>query len=149
MDDGTQLGIIETHVALAKAIELGLDLVEISPTAQPPVCRITDYGKLKYEQAKQASKQKKNSFQAETKQIRFRPKTDDHDLAFKIKNSRQFIEEGHKVQFEVRFKGRENAHPDIGKVVLERVSKELMDIAKLERMPKYEGKSMIMVMAPK
>jgi translation initiation factor IF-3 len=149
MDDGTQLGIIPTHEALAKAQDLGLDLVEISPTAQPPVCKIVDFGKFKYEAAKKAAESKRNSFQPEVKQIRFRPKTDEHDLAFKIKNSREFIEEGHKVQFEVRFKGRENAHPDVGKLVLDRVAKELMDIAKLERMPKYEAKSMVMIMAPK
>lgn len=149
MDDGTQLGVIPTHEALAKAQDLGLDLVEISPTAQPPVCKIIDYGKWKFDQAKKASEQKRNSFQSELKQIRFRPKTDEHDLAFKIKNSRGFIEEGHKVQFEVRFKGRENAHPDVGKLVLDRVAKELMDIAKLERMPRYENKTMTMVMAPK
>jgi translation initiation factor IF-3 len=149
MDDGTQLGIMPTHEALAKAQDLGLDLVEISPTAQPPVCKIIDFGKFKYETAKKAAESKRNSFQAEVKQIRFRPKTDEHDLAFKIKNSREFIEEGHKVQFEVRFKGRENAHPDVGKLVLDRVAKELMDIAKLERMPKYEAKAMVMIMAPK
>lgn len=149
MDDGTQLGVMPTHEALAKAQELGLDLVEISPTAQPPVCKIIDFGKFKYETAKKAAESKRNSFQAEVKQIRFRPKTDEHDIAFKIKNSREFIEEGHKVQFEVRFKGRENAHPDVGKLVLDRVAKELMDIAKLERMPKYEAKAMVMIMAPK
>lgn len=149
MDDGTQLGVIPTHEALAQALELGLDLVEISPNAQPPVCKIIDFGKFKYEQAKKASESKRNAFQPEVKEIRFRPKTDEHDLAFKIKNARGFIEEGHKVQFEVRFKGRENAHPDIGKLVLDRVAKELMDIAKLERMPKYESKTMTMIMSPK
>lgn len=149
LEDGSTLGVIETHEALAKAEEMGLDLVEISPTARPPVCKITDYGKWKYDQDKKAREAKRNSFQSEIKQIRFRPKTDEHDLAFKIKNSREFIEEGHKVQFEVRFKGRENAHPDVGKIVLDRVAKELMDIAKLERMPRYENKSMTMLMAPK
>lgn len=149
MDDGTQLGVIPTSEAIAKAQDLGLDLVEISPTAQPPVCKIIDFGKFKYEATKKANEQKKNSFQSELKQIRFRPKTDEHDFAFKIKNSREFIEEGHKVQFEVRFKGRENAHPDIGKLVLDRVARELMDVAKLISMPRYEGKAMTMTMAPK
>lgn len=149
MDDGTQLGVIPTHEALAQALELGLDLVEISPNAQPPVCKIIDFGKFKYEQAKKMAESKRNAFQPEVKEIRFRPKTDEHDLAFKIKNARGFIEEGHKVQFEVRFKGRENAHPDIGKLVLDRVAKELIDIAKLERMPRYENKSMSMLMTPK
>jgi translation initiation factor IF-3 len=149
MEDGTQLGVIPTNEALAKAEELGLDLVEISPTAQPPVCKIIDFGKYKYDLAKKASEAKRNSFQSELKQIRFRPKTEEHDMAFKIKNSREFIEEGHKVQFEVRFRGRENAHPDVGKLVLDRVAKELMDIAKLVSIPRYEGKSMTMIMAPK
>lgn len=149
LDDGTQLGIIPTHEALAQASEAGLDLVEISPTAQPPVCRITDFGKFKFESAKRERDKKKNSFQAETKQIRFRPKTDEHDLAFKIKNSREFIEEGHRVQFEVRFKGRENAHPDVGKLVLERVVAAMSDIAKIDRTPQYENKSMSMLMSPK
>jgi len=149
LDDGTQLGVIPTSEALAKAEELGLDLVEISPTAQPPVCKIIDYGKYKYDLAKKASEAKRNAFQSELKQIRFRPKTDEHDMAFKLKNSREFIEEGHKVQFEVRFRGRENAHPEVGKAVLDRVAKELMDIAKLISMPRYEGKAMTMTMAPK
>jgi len=149
LEDGSTLGVIETSEAIAKAEEMGLDLVEISPTARPPVCKITDYGKWKYDQAKKESEAKRNSFQSEIKQIRFRPKTEEHDFAFKVKNSRGFLEEGHKVQFEVRFRGRENAHPDVGKLVLDRVAKELMDVAKLERMPKYEGKSMTMLMAPK
>lgn len=149
MEDGSNLGVIETSEALRKAEELGLDLVEISPTARPPVCKITDYGKWKFDQSKKERESRRNAFHAEVKQIRFRPKTDEHDLAFKIKNSREFIEEGHKVQFEVRFRGRENAHPDVGKLVLERVAKELMDIAKLERMPRYENKTMSMLMAPK
>lgn len=149
MEDGTQLGVIPTSEALAKAEELGLDLVEISPTAQPPVCKIIDYGKFKFDTAKKAREQKRNSFQSELKQIRFRPKTEEHDFAFKVRNSREFIEEGHKVQFEVRFRGRENAHPDVGKLVLDRVAKELMDIAKLVSIPRYEGKSMTMIMAPK
>lgn len=149
LEDGSTLGVIETYEALAKAEEMGLDLVEISPTARPPVCKITDYGKWKYDQDKKAREAKRNAFNAEIKQIRFRPKTEEHDFAFKVKNSREFLTEGHKVQFEVRFRGRENAHPDVGKIVLDRVAKELMDVAKLERMPRYENKSMTMLMAPK
>lgn len=149
MDDGTQLGVIPTSEALAKAEELGVDLVEISPTAQPPVCRLVDYGKWKFEQAKKASEQKRNSSKSELKQIRFRPKTEEHDMAFKIRNSREFIGEGHTVQFEVRFKGRENAHPEMGRLVLDRVAQEMNDIAKLISEPRYEGKSMTMTMGPK
>lgn len=149
LEDGSQLGVIPTEEAIAKANEMGLDLVEISPNARPPVCKIVDYGKYKYDLSKKERESRKNSFQMETKQIKFRPKTEDHDMAFKIKNSREFIEEGHRVQFEVKFRGRENAHPDIGKTILDRVAKELMDIAKLESMPRYENKSMFMTMSPK
>ena len=132
---------------MAKAEELGLDLVEISPTAQPPVCRICDYGKWKYAEEKQAKSQKKNN--PELKQIRLHPRTEEHDLVFKIRNSREFIVEGHKVQFEVRFKGRENAHPETATPVLDRIVTELSDIAKVIITPKYENKSTILVMAPK
>lgn len=149
LEDGVQLGVIPTHEALAIAEEKGLDLVEISPTAQPPVCKIVDYGKYKYEQAKKASEQKRNSFQSELKQIRFRPKTEEHDMAFKLKNSREFLTEGHKVQFEIRFRGRENAHPEIGKAVLDRVAASLADIGKLIATPRLDGKAMTMTMAPK
>lgn len=138
-----------TSDALKMAMEAGLDLVEVSPTAQPPVCKIVDYGKWKFDQAKKARDQKKNSFQSELKQIRFRPKTDEHDMAFKIKNSREFLEEGHKVQFEVRFKGRENAHPEVGIDVLGRVATALADVGKIERSAKVEGKAAIMLMIPK
>jgi translation initiation factor IF-3 len=149
LDDGTQLGVIPTEEALAKAEELGLDLVEVSPTARPPVCKIMDYGKFKYDQAKKQREAKKNQTRIEIKEIKLRPKTDDHDIAFKVKNARRFLEEGNKCQFSVRFRGRENAHPETGKAVLDRVMKELADIAKVERMPTYEDRVMTMMVAPK
>lgn len=148
LEDGTQQ-VMSTSDALILAQESGLDLVEISPTANPPVCKIVEYGKWKYDQAKKANEAKKNSFQAELKQIRFRPKTDEHDRAFKIKNTREFLEEGHKVHLEVRYKGRENAHPEVGIALLDGIALALADIAKVERAPKYEGRSTVMIVVPK
>lgn len=140
---------METSAALAKAEEMGLDLVEISPNVRPPVCRIIDHGKLKYETAKKKREAKKKQSKVELKEIKLRPKTDEHDIAFKVKNARRFLEEGNKVQFQVRFRGRENAHPETGEAVLNRVMKELVDVAKLERMPRYENRTMIMIVGPK
>lgn len=147
--DGEQLGVMPTKKALSLAQDKGLDLVEVSPNVRPPVCKIIDYGKWKYDEKKKKNEAKKKSTRAETKQIKFRPKTDSHDLAFKTKNARKFLEEGHKVQFEVRFKGRENAHPDTGKALLDRVLGELLDVAKLERAAVYQNRSMIMIVGPK
>ena len=113
-NDGTQLGVMPTKKALAIAERQGLDLVEVAPNSRPPVCKIIDYGKWKYEEKKKKNEAKKKAAKTETKQIKFRPKTDSHDLDFKTKNARKFLEEGYKVQFEVRFRGRENAHPDTG-----------------------------------
>lgn len=128
---------------------MGLDLVEVNPNSRPPVCKIIDHGKYKYEQSKKQSETRKNQAKTQLKQIKFRPKTDIHDLEFKIRNARKFLEAGNKVQFEVRFKGRENAHPDEGRNLLEQVFRELADIIKIERAPLYENKSMIAVVAPK
>ena len=149
MEDGSQLGVISTDEALAKARELGLDLVEISPTARPPVCKIIDAGKWKYDQSKKAAEAKRNASKVEVKQIKLRPKTDDHDIAFKAKHARRFLDEGNKVLFQVRFRGRENAHPETGRFALERIMQELTDVAKLERAPKYENRVMTMTIGPK
>jgi len=149
LEDGTQLGIMETDEAKAKAQELGMDLVEVSPNVRPPVCRIIDYGKWKYEQSKKQSEAKKKQSKVELKQIKMRPKTDEHDIGFKAKNARRFLEEGNKVQFEVRFRGRENAHPETGRKVLEKIMRELVDVAKVERAPRYENRVMTMMIAPK
>lgn len=149
LEDGTQLGVIPTDEARAKAKELGLDLLEVSPNARPPVCKIIDAGKWKYEQSKKKREAKKNQTKTEIKQIKLRPKTDAHDLAFKTKHARRFLEEGNKVQFVVRFRGRENAHPETGRAALEKIMAELVEVAKLERMPKYENRTMTMTVAPK
>ena len=147
--DGDQIGVMETDEARAKAVELGLDLVEINPRVRPPVCRIIDYGKHKYEMKKQANAAKKKQSKTELKQIKLRPKTDTHDLAVKAKHARRFLEDGNKVQLEVRFRGRENAHPETGKMVLDRIMAELVDVAKLERAAKYENRTMTMMIGPK
>lgn len=149
MEDGTQLGVLPTEEALAKAQELGLDLLEISPNTRPPVCKIIDAGKWKYEQAKKKRDAKRNATTCEMKQIKLRPKTDEHDLEFKTKHARRFLEEGNKVQFVVRFRGRENAHPETGRAALEKVMASLTEVARLERMPKYENRMMTMIVAPK
>ena len=148
-DDGSQLGVMATREALRLAEEKGLDLVEVSPNSRPPVCKIIDYGKWKYEEKKRKNEAKKRTSKVETKQIKLRPKTDVHDLGFKTKNARKFLGEGHKVLFEVRFRGRENAHPDTGKDLLDRVLETLSDVGKLEQAPLYQHRSMTMIMGPK
>ena len=149
MADGTQLGIMPTDEARAKAEELGLDLVEINPRERPPICKIVDYGKFKYDEKKRKNEAKKKQTKVELKFVKFRPKTDVHDLAFKTKNARKFLEEGNRVQLEVRFRGRENAHPQTGRAVLDKVLAELTDIAKLERAARYENRIMTMLIGPK
>ena len=147
--DGTQLGVMPTDKARERAREEGLDLVEVSPNARPPVCKIIDYGKYKYDEKKKKAEAKRNQTKVELKQIKLRPKTDSHDLDFKAKAARKFLEAGNKVQFEVRFRGRENAHPETGRKVLDKIMAELVDIAKLERAAKYENRVMTMMVGPK
>lgn len=149
LEDGTQLGVIPTDEARAKAREMGLDLLEVSPHARPPVCKIIDAGKWKYNQSKKQREAKKNATKIELKQIKLRPKTDDHDIDFKCRHARRFLEEGNKVQFIVRFRGRENAHPETGKAALDKMMLELQDIAKQETAPRYENRTMTMIVAPK
>ncbi len=144
-----QLGILPTHEALRLAEERGLDLVEISPRAFPPVCRIMDYGKYKYEEAKKKQQARKRASTVETKEIKFRPKTEEHDMAFKVKHIRRFLEGGNKVRLAVVFRGREITHPQTGMNVLNRVVDLCTDIATVEATPNMEGRRMIMVIAPK
>lgn len=144
-----QLGIMPTHEALRLAEERGLDLVEISPRAFPPVCRIMDYGKYKYEEAKKKQQARKRASTVETKEIKFRPKTEEHDLAFKVKHVRRFVEAGNKVRLAVVFRGREITHPQTGINMLNRVVEMCSDIATVEATPNMEGRRMIMVIAPK
>jgi translation initiation factor IF-3 len=147
--EGEQLGVMPTYQALRIADEKGLDLVEISPAAAPPVCRVMDYGKFKFEEAKKKQQQKKGATVFETKEIKFRPKTDDHDMDFKVKHVRRFLEEGNKVRLVVVFRGREMAHPQMGKLVLDRVADRCKDIATVEGTPNLEGRRMLMLVGPK
>src|SRR5579872_4273452 len=144
-----QLGVMPTHEALRLAEEKGLDLVEISPRAFPPVCRIMDYGKYKYQEAKKKQQQQHKASKVETKEIKFRPKTEEHDMAFKVKHVRRFVEGGNKVRLAVVFRGREITHPQTGMNVLNRVVEMCNDIASVEMTPNMEGRRMIMVIAPK
>ena len=147
--DGTQLGVMSANEARSKAEELGLDLVEVSPNVKPPVCKIIDFGKHKYEEKKRKAEAKRKQSTVELKQIKLRPKTDVHDIAFKSKNARRFLEEGNRVQFDVRFRGRENAHPQTGRVILDKVMAELVDVAKIDRAARYENRVMTMIVSPK
>ncbi|HTR50930.1 MAG TPA: translation initiation factor IF-3 [Kofleriaceae bacterium] len=149
ISDEDQLGVMPTHEALRLAEEKGLDLVEISPRAFPPVCRIMDYGKYKYEEAKKKQQARKRASTVETKEIKFRPKTEEHDLAFKVKHVRRFLEAGNKVRLAVVFRGREITHPQTGMAMLNKVVDLCSDIAAVEATPNMEGRRMIMVIAPK
>lgn len=147
--DGNQIGVVPTDKALAAAHDFGLDLVEISPNANPPVCKIMDYGRYKYEQTKklQEAKKKQSSFQI--KEIKVRPKTGDHDLNIKLGHARKFIERRDKVKVTVRFRGREIALSEQAKVLLQKIAEELQDIAVVEQSPEFEGRTIIMMLAPK
>jgi translation initiation factor IF-3 len=147
--DGAQLGVIPTHEALRAAEEAGLDLVEVSPKAQPPVCRIMDYGKFKYETAKKTKQAKKNQTVVTLKEIKFRPKTESHDLEFKVRAIRRFLEEGNKAKLVIVFRGREIVHPETGQAVLQKVVQRVADIASVEQIAMMEGRRMSMVIGPK
>jgi translation initiation factor IF-3 len=149
LEDGEQLGIMTRDDALAAAREKGLDLVEITARAKPPVCRIMDYGRFKYEQSKKAKLAKKHASTVELKEIKFRPKTDEHDLAFKIKHVTRFLEEGNKCRLVVIFRGREVVHPKTGLAVLDRVKEATKEISQVEVRPNLEGKRMVMIIGPK
>lgn len=143
------IGVVPTREALWRAREAGLDLVEISPNADPPVCKILDFGKYKYEQQKKKSEARKKQKIVEVKEIKIRPNIDDHDYDVKMRQAKGFIQEGDKVKVTLRFRGRELAHIDLGMKVLERVKNELDPIAKVEQMPRMENKQMIMVLTPR
>jgi translation initiation factor IF-3 len=147
-DQGTQVGIITIRDALQLAEERGLDLVEVAPTAVPPVCRLMDYGKFRYEQSKKEREARKNQKQAKTKQVRLEPKTDKHDIVVKAKQARRFLNEGDKVKFNVRFRGREIFHPEIGREMLEQIAEELQDLSTIEQKPLMEGRQLSLVLAP-
>jgi len=147
--DSEQLGVIPTSKALELAAQQELDLVEVSPTAVPPVCRIMDYGKFKYQQSKKQQEAKKKQIHVEVKEIKLRPKTDEHDLMFKVKHVRRFLEEGNKAKVTLVFRGREITHMDIGRAVIQRFASELEDIAVVESQPRVDGRNMFMIVAPK
>jgi|TARA_A100001015_G_scaffold87387_1_gene97140 translation initiation factor IF-3 len=147
--DGEQLGVLDTLEAIRKAEDFGLDLVEVQPNADPPVCKILDYGKFKYEAQKRANEARKKQKIIEVKEIKLRPNIDEHDYQVKMRNVQKFLDAGDKVKVTLRFRGREMAHQDLGANVLTRVREETDEFAKVEAMPKMEGRQMIMVLAPK
>ena len=147
--DGEQLGILDTFDAIRKAEDFGLDLVEVQPNADPPVCKILDYGKFKYEAQKRANEARKKQKIIEVKEIKLRPNIDEHDYQVKMRNVQKFLNAGDKVKVTLRFRGREMAHQELGANVLTRVREETDEFAKVEAMPKMEGRQMIMVLAPK
>ncbi len=146
--DGENLGIVPPSRGLELADEAGLDLVEISPNARPPVCKIMDFGKFKYEQQKRESEARKKQKTIEVKEVKFRPNTDVHDYNVKMRNVRRFLENGDKVKVTLRFRGREMAHQNLGRELLERVAEDIREIGKVENMPKMEGRQMIMMIGP-
>ena len=147
--EGEMIGVVPIREALASADEAGLDLVEVSPTAAPPVCKILDYGKFKYESQKKAAEARKKQKIIEVKEIKMRPTIDDHDYDVKMRAMRRFFEEGDKVKVTLRFRGREMAHQDLGLKLLDRVRGEVTELAKVEQEPKLEGRQMVMVLAPR
>ena len=146
--EGEQMGVLTKQDALAAAEEAGLDLVEVAPNADPPVCRIMDFGKFKYQQSKKAQLAKKKQKIIQVKEIKVRPKTDDHDLETKAKHARRFLGEGNKLKVTVRFRGREIVHPERGEIILEKLMGLIEDVGTIESRPKMEGRTMVMVVAP-
>jgi translation initiation factor IF-3 len=146
--DGNNLGVIQLNKAIQLAKEEGLDLIEISPNASPPVCKIMDMGKYKYDLQKKANLAKKKQKVVSLKEIKLRPGTEIHDYNFKIKNARKFITKGDKVKFTVKFKGREMQHVELGKNLMNRIIDDVKDIGKVETHPKFEGRQMIMIIQP-
>jgi translation initiation factor IF-3 len=147
--EGEQLGVLLLRDALQRAEEAGLDLVEVAPTAVPPVCRIMDFGKYKYEMNKKAHESKKHQTVIAVKEVKLRPRTDDHDVQFKTNNIKRFLEGGDKVKVSIMFRGREMAHPQQGRVLLERIVNDLQAVAIVEQMPRMEGRNMFLMLAAK
>ncbi|MDR9389554.1 MAG: translation initiation factor IF-3 [Wenzhouxiangella sp.] len=147
--DGEQIGLMRVPEALEKAQGLGLDLVEIAPQAEPPVCRIMDWGKYRFELAKKGQAARKKQKQIQIKEIKFRPGTDEHDYQVKMRNLNRFIEEGNKVKVTLRFRGREMAHQELGRDLLKRIETEMADETTVEQFPRVEGRQMVMMLAPK
>jgi len=146
--DGENLGILNLQDAISRAKDQGLDLIEISPNARPPVCKIMDMGKYKYDAQKKANKAKKKQKKIELKEIKLRPVTEVHDYTFKIKNAQKFLSKGDKVKFTIRFKGREMQHSNLGNDLMEKIKQDMQSIGKVELQPRFDGKQMIMVIQP-
>ena len=146
--DGEMVGVVSTREAIRAAEEAGLDLIEVSPNATPPVCKVLDYGKFKYEEQKRSAEARKKQKTVDVKEIKVRPNIENHDYEVKLKNARKFLDHGDKVKVTLRFRGREMAYQGIGLDVLERMRTDLAEISKVESMPKMEGRQMIMVIAP-
>ena len=146
--DGENLGILNLNDAINRAKDEDLDLIEIAPKARPPVCKIMDMGKYKYDAQKKANKAKKKQKKIELKEIKLRPVTEVHDYTFKIKNAQKFLEKGDKVKFTIRFKGRELQHSSLGSELMEQIKQDMQSIGKVELQPKFEGRQMIMVIQP-
>ncbi len=147
--EGQQVGIISLREALARAEEVGLDLVEIVPNAEPPVCRLMDFGRFLFDQKKKKHEAKKKQKQVQVKEIKFRPGTDEGDYQVKLRNLTRFLTDGDKAKVTMRFRGREHAHRDLGLKLLRRVESDLADISTVEQQPQMEGRQMVMVLAPK
>ena len=146
---GEQLGIVSTRQAMSMAEEEDIDLVEISPNAAPPVCKLMDFGKFKYEQSKKRDEAKKKQKQVQIKEIKFRPGTDDGDYNIKMRNIQRFLADGDKLKITLRFRGREMAHQQLGAQLLKRVQEDLVEVGAVEQFPKMEGRQMVMMVAPK
>jgi translation initiation factor IF-3 len=147
--EGGQLGIMTVQDAIQFAEEQGLDLVEVAPEARPPVCRVMDYGKYKYQQSKRLQQAKKKQKVISVKEIKLRPKTEEHDYQFKTQHVRRFLQDGHKTKVTVVFRGREMAHTELGRQMLDRVAADLQDIGAIEQTPRQEGRNMTMVLSPR
>ena len=145
---GENLGILNTNEAISMAKEEGLDLIEIAPNAKPPVCKIIDIGKYKYDAQKKANKAKKKQKKIELKEIKLRPVTEIHDYQFKIRNAQKFLAKGDKVKFTIKFKGRELQHSHLGNELMDKIKQDMQEIGKVELQPKFDGKQMIMVIQP-
>ena len=148
-DDGEQLGVMDVRDAIREARSRGLDLVEVAPTAQPPVCRIIDYGKYQYEQKKKANEAKKKQATITVKEVKFRPGTDDHDYGYRMKHAREWLHEGDKVKATIWFRGREMTHRELGARILAKLEQDLADVGEVEARPRMEGNQMFIILGPR
>ena len=147
--DGKQVGVLPVKEAIKIAEERGLDLVEVAPNSQPPVCRIMNYGKYKYQQSKRTQEARKHQTVIRIKEVKVRPRTEEHDFQFKLRHVKRFLDEGNKVKISILFRGREIAHPEFGKELLNRFIEAVKDVMVIEQSPRLEGRNMVMILAPK